>query len=279
MADLLIDAHTLHRLLSEQNADVRLIDCRSQLQATDWGRSQYLAGHIPGAMHAHLEHDLSGPIVAGTTGRHPLPEPAMLAHRFRQWGIGPTTLVVAYDDAGGVYASRLWWLLRWLGHDQCRLLDGGLPAWLTAGFDQHSGAETVPSQPFIGVLQAGQTVDAEALQRAESDQVLIDVRGPARYAGQEEPIDPIAGHIPGAINLPFSGNLSADGRFLPADSLRARYAGVGERAVSYCGSGVTACHAIFSMALAGLSPARLYPGSWSEWITDPSRPIAVGDQP
>jgi len=184
-----------------------------------------------------------------------------------------------YDDAGGVYASRLWWLLRWLGHDHCQLLDGGLPAWLAAGFPLRSGDETVPAQAFIGVLQAGLTVDAQALLARTPEQVLIDVRGPARYAGREEPIDPIAGHIPGAINLPFTGNLAADGRFLPAEALRARYAAVGNQAVSYCGSGVTACHAIFAMALAGLPPARLYPGSWSEWITDAARPIAVGEQP
>lgn len=279
MTELLIDVPTLHRLLSEQPDGVRVIDCRSQLQDTDWGRRQYLAGHIPGAVHAHLDQDLSGPIIRGTTGRHPLPEPATLAGTFRQWGIGPNTRVIAYDDAGGVYASRLWWLLSWLGHDHCQLLDGGLPAWLAAGFPLRSGDETVPAQAFIGVLQAGHTVDAQTLLARTPEQVLIDVRGPARYAGREEPIDPIAGHIPGAINLPFTGNLAADGRFLPAGALRARYAAVGNQAVSYCGSGVTACHAIFAMALAGLPPARLYPGSWSEWITDPARPIAVGEQP
>ena len=279
MSDLLIDVPALQRLLSEPANDVRVIDCRSQLQDTDWGRRQYLAGHIPGALHAHLEQDLSGPIIRGQTGRHPLPEPAQLASTFRQWGIGPATQVVAYDDAGGVYASRLWWLLRWLGHDQCTLLDGGLPAWLAAGLPLQAGEETVTAQPFIGVLQAGQTVDASALLARTAEQVVIDVRGPARYAGREEPIDPIAGHIPGAINLPFAGNLGADGRFLPADVLQARYADVGDQAVSYCGSGVTACHAIFAMAVAGLPPARLYPGSWSEWITDPNRPIARGEQP
>lgn len=294
MSKLLISAEALARHLDAQHAPSassplttgadhasshwRVIDCRSQLQDTQWGRRQYLAGHIPGALHAHLEQDLSGPIRPGQTGRHPLPDPATLATTFSRFGISPTTVVVAYDDAGGAYASRLWWLLRWLGHEHCLVLDGGLPAWCAAGLPLQTGDESVAASPFIGSLQAGMTVTAEQLQQQEPTRVVIDVRGPARYAGREEPIDPVAGHIPGAINLPFAGNLDADGRFLPADVLRARYANVGDQAVSYCGSGVTACHAIFAMAVAGLPPARLYPGSWSEWITDPRRPIALGEQ-
>lgn len=294
MPKLLIRAEELAHLLAAQHeppssptitdahaasASWRVIDCRSQLQDSLWGRRQYLAGHIPGALHAHLERDLSGPIRPGQTGRHPLPDPAVLAATFSRFGIDPETRVVAYDDAGGVYASRLWWLLRWLGHDHCLLLDGGLLAWCAAGLPLQTGDESVEPSPFIGSLRAGMTVTAASLQQPDPMRVIIDVRGPARYAGREEPIDPIAGHIPGAINLPFAGNLDAGGRFLPAEALRARYAAVGDQAVSYCGSGVTACHAIFAMTLAHLPPARLYPGSWSEWITDPSRPIATGEQP
>lgn len=288
MSSLLIDAHSLARQLATPDAHIRVIDCRSKLQAPGWGRQQYLAGHIPGAIHADLEQDLSGPITPGVTGRHPLPEPAALAATFARFGIDPETLVIAYDDAGGVYASRLWWLLRWLGHDKCVLLDGGLPAWLAAQFTLETDDVTVERRAFIGELQAGLTVSTaeliadmtDATNTAASEQrqhTLIDVRGAARYAGKEEPIDPVAGHIPGAINLPFSGNLDHDGKFLPAAALRSRYAGLGRNPVSYCGSGVTACHAIVAMTLAGLPPAKLYPGSWSEWITDPNRPI--GRQP
>ncbi len=278
MSALLLDALSLRQQLSNAPHAVRLLDCRAKLQAPEWGRQQYLNGHIPGAIHADLEFELSGTIIPGQTGRHPLPEPATLAGTFARYGIGPDTQVVAYDDAGGAYAARLWWLLRWLGHDHCALLDGGLPAWIEANLPLQRGEETVTSTPFIGELQANLTVTAQALL-APRDLTIIDVRGPARYAGIEEPIDPVAGHIPGAINLPFANNLAANGRFLPAAELRERYAAVGTNSVSYCGSGVTACHAIFAMTLAGLNPAKLYPGSWSEWITDPSRPIARSPQP
>ena len=283
MTELLISARALHAKRQHNAATLRLIDCRSKLQAPGWGREQYLTSHIPGAIHADLEQDLSGPIIAGKTGRHPLPEPAVLAATFARFGIGPDTDVVAYDDAGGAYASRLWWLLRWLGHERCSLLDGGWPAWLAADLPTQAGAEHVEPTAFIGELQAGQIVMAEALQNIDQKRVVIDVRGNARYAGLEEPIDPVAGHIPGAINLPFTGNLANDGRFLSAAQLRERYLQAGtdraDTTVFYCGSGVTACHGIFAMALAGLPAAKLYPGSWSEWITEPTRAIATGNSP
>ncbi len=279
MGALLIEALSLQQQLSAADSRYRVIDCRAKLQAPTWGKQQYLSGHIPGAIHADLETELSGLIVPGHTGRHPLPEPATLAGTFARYGIGPDTHVVAYDDAGGVYASRLWWLLRWLGHDHCQLLDGGLPAWVGADLPLRGGEDTVAAKPFIGVLQADMTVTANELLQADRMRTVIDVRGAARYAGLEEPIDPVAGHIPGAINLPFSGNLTADGRFLSTAHLRERYAHVGNSSVSYCGSGVTACHAVFAMAHAGLMPAKLYPGSWSEWITDPARPIARTAEP
>lgn len=273
MSTPLISVEDLLKQLASAPATIRLVDCRAQLQAPDWGREQYLAGHLPDAVFADLERDLSGHIIAGKTGRHPLPAPAELAAFFGKIGIGPQTQVVAYDDAGGVYASHLWWLLRWLGHEHCALLNGGLPAWKAAGQTLQRGDVTVSPQQFIGVLQTGLTVQADELLRTDPQRVLFDVRSAARYAGKEEPIDPIAGHIPTAINLPFAGNLDSHGNFLPAAQLRARYADVGTHAVAYCGSGVSACHSIFAMAVAGLPPAKLYPGSWSEWITDPTRPI------
>ncbi|NQD37677.1 sulfurtransferase [Permianibacter sp. IMCC34836] len=292
MSPLLITVTELANQIKHQPDTLCLVDCRAKLQFPDWGREQYLHGHIPGAQFADLERDLSGPIIAGKTGRHPLPTPAALASFFADIGISPTTQVVAYDDAGGAYACHLWWQLRWLGHDQCRILDGGLPAWVAAGQPLESGPVARQRAPFIGALRAGLTVTADellqvdGLLQTETKRIVIDARGPARYAGKEEPIDPVAGHIPGALNLPFSGNLTADGHFLPATALRQRFADAGvtgtgssatgssENVVAYCGSGVTACHNIFAMALAGLPPAKLYPGSWSEWITDPSRPIA-----
>lgn len=282
MLPLLIDAASLHTCLAAPKTAIRVVDCRSKLQQPGWGREQYLAGHIPGAVHADLEHDLSGPIIAGQTGRHPLPTPAALARTLSGFGIGPETTVIAYDDAGGAYASRLWWLLRWLGHDRCQLLDGGMPAWQAAGYALTAGAESASPAVFIGDLQPAMTVAAEQLLPPSTTRVLVDVRGAARYAGAEEPIDPVAGHIPGAINLPFTGNLGLDNRFLPTETLRQRYVAAGAadaETVFYCGSGVTACHGIFAMALAGLPSAKLYPGSWSEWITQPDRPIACGEQP
>lgn len=274
MSALLITVAELADEIAAHNSALCVVDCRAKLQFPDWGHEQYLNGHIPGAQFADLERDLSGPIIAGQTGRHPLPSPAVLAKFFADIGISPSTQVIAYDDAGGAYACHLWWQLRWLGHDQCRVLDGGLLAWLSAGQPLESGPVARNPAPFIGALRADLTVTAESLLQTDAARTVIDARGPARYAGKEEPIDPVAGHIPGAINLPFTGNLDVNGRFLPAAQLRERFADVGDQAVVYCGSGVTACHNIFAMALAGLPPARLYPGSWSEWITDPARPIA-----
>lgn len=260
-----------------------VVDCRFDLQHPQAGRQVYAEEHLPGAVYADIETDLSampGPV----DGRHPLPEPTTLAARFGAWGIGDDTQVVAYDDAGGAWAARLWWLLRWLGHARAAVLDGGLPAWVAEDRALTSAVPEPSARTFTPRLDAGLVIDAQALERelARDECLLVDVRAGARFRGEQEPIDPVAGHIPGAVNRPFADNLDPSGRFLPpsqlAGSLRALCDGVApERLVAMCGSGVTACHLLLAMAYAGLPPGRLYAGSWSEWIRDPRRAVATGE--
>lgn len=262
-----------------------VVDCRFSLEDSERGRRDFLQAHIPGAVYAHLDRDLSGPVVAGRTGRHPLPDPAALADLLSGWGIGPGVQVVAYDDRGGAFAARLWWMLGWLGHDAAAVLDGGWPAWQQAGYPARSGAAQPVPRIFSPQLRPERAVEAEAVEaeaveaaRQDAAACLLDARAEARFRGEHEPIDPVAGHIPGARSAPFSDNLDAEGRFLPPEALRARFeallAGTApEGVVSYCGSGVTAAHNLLALAHAGLHGARLYPGSWSEWITDPQRPV------
>jgi thiosulfate/3-mercaptopyruvate sulfurtransferase len=240
---------------------------------------QYLAGHLPGAQWCDLDADLAAP--AGAGGRHPLPDPARLQQAMRRWGITEQRTVVAYDGDSSVAAARAWWVLRWAGHDRVRVLQGGLAAWRRAGHPLQT-AVSVPI-PGTAVVRPGSlpVLDAAAAARLAGQGRLLDVRAPERFRGEVEPIDPVAGHIPGARNLPTAGNLAASGEFLPPDQLRERAAAVlpqlDEPAGLYCGSGVTAAHAALAMHQAGI-PAVLYPGSWSEWLTDPSRPVAVGGE-
>jgi thiosulfate/3-mercaptopyruvate sulfurtransferase len=256
---------------------------------TEAGLRAYHEGHIPGARYAHLDDDLAarrGP----ATGRHPLPDAADFAARLADWGITPATRVIAYDAAGGALAARLWWLLRWAGHQRVALLDGGLPAWTAAGLPLETGAVTpgtTVTTPYPVRPGSMPTVTTAELQRRLAAGVtLLDARDSQRFAGVTEPIDARAGHVPGARNWPFSNNLDADGRFLPVDELQGRLASwlgaPGHNGiVSMCGSGVTACHTLFALEYAGLTAAMpaypaLYVGSWSEWIADPDRPVAVG---
>ena len=275
----LIDVATLHA--HRDDPTWIIVDCRFNLMEPEAGRRAYQAGHIPGARYAHLDEDLSSPITP-TTGRHPLPDPAQLAARLGAWGIDDCIQVIAYDDMGGMLAAaRLWWLLRWLGHPAVAVLDGGWSAWQRAGLP--ASVEPVVCQPKT--FQA-QPDDRSWLSTAQvmalpPEQVVLDARGAARYRGEVEPIDPVAGHIPGALNLPTEGHLQSDGHFLPASELRVRFQTVlGDRApasvVHSCGSGVTACHNLLAMEAAGLVGSRLYAGSWSEWIRDPARPVATG---
>ena len=281
--DTLIDAATLHAHLDAPHWVV--VDCRFSLMDAEAGRRAYRESHLPGARYAHLDEDLSSPITP-TTGRHPLPNPDRLARRLGEWGIGPGTQIVAYDDMGGMLAAaRLWWLLRWLGHEAVAVLDGGFPAWREAGLPLTAETPMVQATVFNGRPNDRlwlTTAQVQALAaEAEAEAVLLDARAAARFRGEMEPIDPVAGHIPGAVNLPTEGNLTAAGRFLPHAELQARFAAaLGERpptaVVHSCGSGVTACHNLFAMEAAGLRGSRLYAGSWSEWIRDPGRPRATG---
>ena len=268
--------------------DLVIIDCRFDLANPEGGRLSFLQGHIPGARYADLNRDLSAPISA-TSGRHPLPAPADFAVTLQRLRIGPATQVIAYDDSAGAFAARAWWLLRWMGHDAVAVLDGGIKAWIGMGGPLESGEEdplpaTPPSdQRRVPPVNAAAVIDAAGVAARLKDPgfLLIDARAPERFAGSVEPIDSVAGHVAGAVNQPFSANVGADGRFLPAAELRRlwqqRLAGrAPDQVAAMCGSGVTACHNLLSLEVAGLSGAKLYAGSWSEWIRDPTRPIARG---
>ena len=279
----LVGPATLAGLL--HRPDIVIVDCRFDLQNPSWGESEYLASHISGAAYAHLNRDLSGP-ENGSNGRHPLPDPQAFAATAGRLGIGDGIQVVAYDQGTGSYASRLWWMLRWMGHREVAVLDGGYAAWLAEGRPTRSGAEAIVERMFTGQPHLDLVVDAEVVGRvargAEPGR-LVDARAPERFRGEVETIDKAAGHIPGAVNRYYMSNLDPSGRFLPPDALReSLLTAIGETSptdvIAYCGSGVTACHNLLALEHAGLSGARLYPGSWSEWSSDPSRPTATGDE-
>ncbi|MDH4874533.1 sulfurtransferase [Pseudomonas sp. BN515] len=262
-----------------------ILDCRFSLDDPAYGQRSYAESHIPKARFADLEHDLSGPVTKGVTGRHPLPDPAALTEKLRNWGIDAESTVVLYDDGPGAFAARAWWLLAWLGkRDGVFLLDGGLKAWRDAELPLTAVTPTAQPGTFSGQPDSSLLVDADALQQrlGNANLTLLDARALPRFKGEVEPIDPVAGHIPGAQCTAFTDNLGSDGRFLPADALKQRFATlIGDRpldeVVAYCGSGVTACHNLFALSLAGYPLAQLYAGSWSEWITNPSRPLATGE--
>lgn len=255
-----------------------LVDCRFDLADPAEGEARYREAHIPGAHYGHLDRHLSAPPGPGD-GRHPLPTPQGLAATLRGWGVSADSQIVAYDDAGGAFASRLWWLCRWLGHDAVAVLDGGIQAWLDAGNPTTDESPPPGSGTFVPAVRHGLVASAEEILRdgPGDTMVLIDARSGARFRGESEPIDPVAGHVPGALNRPHTENLDGDGRFADAETLRDDYTGLLDGrsphdAVVMCGSGVTACHDLLAMHRAGLGDARLYPGSWSEWIRDPARP-------
>jgi thiosulfate/3-mercaptopyruvate sulfurtransferase len=281
----LIDAAALRELAGRP--DMAMIDCRFDLIAPEGGHRAYLAGHIPGARYVDLNRDLSAPISANS-GRHPLPTPQVFATTLDRLGIDNATQVIAYDDAGGSFAARAWWMLRWVGHTSVAVLDGGIMAWTAVGGTLESGEEPPRKaspgggriSPRADTAAVIDTADISAFL-ADPGHLLVDARAAERYAGSVEPIDAVAGHIGGAVNHPFSANLAPDGRFLPAAELRRRWeARLAGRKPSHvaamCGSGVTACHNLLSLEVAGLRGAKLYAGSWSEWIRDPRRPVARG---
>jgi thiosulfate/3-mercaptopyruvate sulfurtransferase len=281
----LVDVSSLAEMLGRPRLAV--VDCRFDLLHPEAGRQAYLAGHIPGARYADLNRDLSAP-AGPQTGRHPLPEPDAFARRLESLGIGDDTQVIAYDEANGSFAARLWWMLRWLGHDAAAVLDGGWRAWMAQGGAQSDEVPVEPKNaaqirftPRVDSKMVLSTADLEKALRVPDSVLLVDARSPERYAGSVEPIDPVAGHVPGAVNHPFGDNLAADGRWLPAAELKRRWRErLGGRQpqdlVAMCGSGVTACHNLLSLEVADLRGARLYAGSWSEWIRDPRRAVARG---
>ncbi|ACB35625.1 Rhodanese domain protein [Leptothrix cholodnii SP-6] len=272
--------------LASRLSGVLLFDARFELSQPLAGAAAYAEGHLPGAAYLDLDRHLSTKDSAAALcgGRHPLPTAPAFAHTLGQLGVTPAQAVVIYDTQGGMFAARAWWMLRWLGHREVAVLDGGLKAWQQAGGALESGVVPAPAPVADYPLPADlamPTIDAATLQATLGRPVLIDARGAERYRGDVEPLDPVAGHIPGALNRPFTQNLGADGRFLPADALRAGFAPLlsgrpAAEVVHQCGSGVTACHNLLAMDVAGLAGSQLYPGSWSEWCSDPARPVARG---
>ena len=256
-----------------------VIDCRFTLTNSEAGRAAYAQGHVPEARYAHLDEDLAGP-KNGRNGRHPLPDAQAFAQKLGAWGIDADTQVVVYDDSFGAIAVRLWWMLRWMGHDTVALLDGGLPKWQREQRPLNPDVPQVTAKVFKAQVRHDMVVDTDAVLRATSA-LIVDARAEMRFIGEIEPLDPVAGHVPGAKNLPFDDNLAHDGTLLPATELRERYTELlegkaPEQVIHMCGSGVTTCHNLLAMEIAGLKGGKLYAGSWSEWITDPSRPVAKG---
>ena len=271
------------------DSDWVVLDCRFELARPDWGMSAHAAGHIPSAQYAHLDHDLADPITPAS-GRHPLPGIERLAETFGRWGIDDRTQVVAYDQGNGAFAARAWWLLRWMGHRNVAVLNGGFAAWQQAGLpigarQPETTAVTHAPRVFTPRPEPSPVVTTVELERrvaagelASGVSVLVDARAADRFAGENETIDPVAGHIPGARNHPFSRNVDSRGRFLPAAELQERWGvtladAAAAQTIAMCGSGVTACHNLLALEVAGLKGARLYAGSWSEWIRDRSRPV------
>lgn len=268
----------------QQRPGLVILDCRFALEDTAYGQRSYANGHIAGACFADLERDLSGPVSKGKTGRHPLPDAQKLVERLQHWGINTDSDVVLYDDGPGAFAARAWWLLAWLGkRDGVFILNGGLKAWHAAGLPLSLDAPDKKPGHFRGQPDDKLVLSADQLQKrlGKPQMTLIDARAEARFRGEVEPIDPVAGHIPGAQCAAFNENLGPDGLFLPADQLKQRFAAkledrAPEQLVAYCGSGVTACHNLFALCLAGYPLGALYAGSWSEWITDPQREVVTG---
>ncbi len=270
MFTTLIDASSLSRYVADP--DWVIVDCRFSLADTELGRRAYTAGHIPGAVYAHLDEVLSNPPTTDN-GRHPLPPPEILAERFSRLGIGSGKQAAVYDDKNGMIAARLWWLLRYMGHTAVAVLDGGWAAWQSAGFPERAGTEQNEPAQFTGSPRREWLALADEVVAAP---LLIDSRAPERYRGEVEPLDAAAGHIPGAVNYFYQQNWSENGRYLSADQIRQQLAALlgdtpPSAAIFYCGSGVSACVNLLALAHAGLGSGRLYAGSWSDWITDPAR--------
>lgn len=282
MYTTLIPATELAKLIGAP--ELVILDCRHDLMDSSAGIQAYQSAHLPGAQFAHLDQQLSGPKIGADgqfRGRHPLPDQADFLQSLRAWGIDDTTQVIAYDAQGGMFAARLWWMLRWIGHSAVAVLDGGIPAWTALGLPTTAELPAVVPghitvRPSL-VKQISVTEVAANLSTARC--TLVDARAPDRFRGENESMDPVGGHIPGARNRFFKDNLQADGRFKSSEQLRAEWSGIlpdAALSIMQCGSGVTACHNLLALEVAGLNGAALYPGSWSQWCADPARPVAVG---
>jgi thiosulfate/3-mercaptopyruvate sulfurtransferase len=266
-----------------ENPDWIVFDCRFTLTDPAAGKKKYNEGHIPGAIYAHLDDDLAAPVTS-SSGRHPLPDVNSFADKLGQWGVDKNKQVVVYDDTFGAMACRMWWLLRWLGHDNVALLDGVYPKWLKEKRAADKNPPNLQASKFVPQVQDESVVDAGFIQQhmAEDGSVLIDARPDIRFTGEIEPIDKVAGHIPGAINRPFDDNLDIGGDFMSLEELKEDYAALlknknPSQVIHMCGSGVTACHNILAMECLGFKNTRLYAGSWSHWITDENRAVATGE--
>ena len=276
MYNTLIQAHTLNRRRSDP--DWVIVDCQYDLADKDAGYQSYLAGHIPGAVYAGLHKDLSGSQPVTDCGRHPVPSTEELEEKLSALGIENRSQVVVYDRSGGAFAARLWWLLHYAGHNQAAVLDGGLGAWMQAGYELDTGEPQAVAGNFKAMINTGRLVRVHEVATIPR---LIDSRAPKRYSGETEPLDRVGGHIPGALNRYWKDNLDDQGKILPPDRLRAALGDVygdaqPEEVTFYCGSGVTACHNLLAAVHAGYPLPRLYAGSWSEWCSDPARPVAIG---
>ena len=276
----LIDAAALASQLERE--DLAIFDCRFELGNPAWGEAEFTREHVPGASYLHLDRDLSGPVTAHS-GRHPLPEPREFGRRIAALGAGTDVQLVAYDQGSGAYAARFWWMARWIGIRNVAVLDGGIAAWRAAGLPLESAVRAPRPRELVVNVARDAVIESAALDglRQRPGTLLVDARGADRFAGRNETIDPVAGHVPGARNMPFAGNLGADGKFLPPETLRRRWSALlGSQpptaVIAMCGSGVTACQNLLALEHAGLGGGRLYAGSWSEWIRDPRRPVVGG---
>ena len=280
----LISAAELAHALAEPVPEIPVVACdvRFYLNDHDQGAREYADGHVPGARFVDLHGELAD-VTRGGAGRHPLPTPQAFAALLGRLGISPVTHVVAYDAAAGATAARLWWMLQAIGHARASVLDGGWSAWVAGGYAISATAPDIEPVdypiPTADTWPGAVSADEVAAAIADDSAVVIDSRAPERYRGDAEPIDPRAGHVPGAVNVFHAANVGPDGTLLSVDELAERFADVGTAPIVYCGSGVTACHNLLAMERAGVRGARLYPGSWSEWSADPARPVATGDEP
>ena len=268
---MLITALALEKILESDR--LVILDCRHNLMDPDEGSQLYLESHIPGAVYLNIDSDLSGNIIPGQTGRHPLPEKDALIRLINRLGLDTESKVVCYDASHGAFAARAWWLLHWAGLTDIAILNGGFVQWTRLGLPVTKSIPQLAASAWIPTFDDRLIVSADWILSHASDIQLVDARAADRFRGENETIDPVAGHIPGAICRPFLGNLNEHGCFASMEEIARRFISIDKPIVHYCGSGVTACHNFFAMALAGIEPGRIYPGSWSEWITNPDRPI------